>query len=145
MNQQIQNLWNLIKTHPLYAALAVAVIVIVLFLFSNSIGAGIEHWRANRFDAKQAAYEKQVADLKTERDALIKRANDAEAKAMLKEAEAKELHDLIDAKGGQIEKAANDLEKKLEDAKRDTGNCAAAPDQRECLCAKLKALGFECN
>lgn len=145
MNHFINSVINWVKAHPLYAVGAVIAVVLLLFAFSNALGGALEHWRASRFDAKQAAYEKQVADLKTERDALIKRANDAEAKAMLKEAEAKELHDLIDAKGGQIEKAANDLEKKLEDAKRDTGNCANAPDQRECLCAKLKALGFECN
>lgn len=147
MNQQIQNLWNLIKTHPLYAALAVAVIVIVLFLFSNSIGAGIEHWRANRFDAKQAVYEKQVADLKTEREALIKRANDAEAKATLKEAEAKELKDLIAAKGGSIAASEKELEQRLEDAKKDAGNCQSLPDaaaQLDCLCKKLRSNGFEC-
>ncbi len=145
MKQQLQSLWNLIKLHPLYALLVPVVVIAALVIFSNAIGNGIEHWKQSRFDARQQAYEKQIGDLKAEREQLIRRADEAEAKATLKEAEAKELHDLIDAKGGQIEKAADDLEKQLEEAKRNAGNCANAPDQRGCLCAKLRALGFECN
>jgi uncharacterized coiled-coil DUF342 family protein len=148
MKQQLSSLWNLIKVHPLYAVLAVGVTIAVLFVFSNAIGSRIEHWRASRFDAKQAVYEKQITDLKTEREALIKQANDAEAKAVLKEAEAKELRDLIQAKGGQIEVAAKELEKKLEQAKQDAGDCQALPDvdaRTKCLCDKLKRAGFECS
>ena len=141
----MKNLITLIKAHPLYAIWLAALLVVLFFSLTGGIGRALDSWRANRFDAKQVAYEKQIGDLKTEREALIKRADDAESKALLKEAEAKELKDLIDQKGGAIEKAANDMEKQIEDAKRNAGGCAGDPDPRGCTCAKLRAAGFSCQ
>ena len=136
---------NWIKSHPLYAFIGAVILAFLILGAINGFGNTVERIRGKFFDNKQAAYEKQIADLKVEREAAIKRANDAEAKALLKEAESKELRDLIAAKGGQIEAHAKELEEKIEEAKKGSGNCAASPDPHGCLCAKLKALGFECN
>ena len=142
---KINTVIDFIKVHPLYAILGAGALVLLLFAAANGIGKTIETIRANRFDAKQQAYERQVSDLKTEREVLIKKANDAEAKALLKETEAKELKDLIDQKGGAIEVAANKLQKDIENAKANAGNCVDAVDPRGCTCQKLRAAGFACE
>jgi flagellar biosynthesis/type III secretory pathway protein FliH len=136
---------ELIKAHPLYALVIAGAIVLFLFVAANGIGKTIEVYRANKFDRAQAAKEQEIAGLKADREAAIKRGDEAETKALLKEAENKELKDLIAAKGGQIETAAKELEAKIEEAKHGAGACAGSADPNSCLCAKLKALGFECN
>jgi flagellar biosynthesis/type III secretory pathway protein FliH len=145
MNQYISTPLNWIKAHPFYAALGLVALLLLYFSISGGIGSRIENFRQTRFDKKIAAQDKEISDLKIMYDAEVKRGDEAEAKAVLKAAEAKELQDLIAAKGGQIEKAANELEQRIEEAKRDAGTCVGSIDQRVCVCAKLAALGFECN
>lgn len=138
----MKNLIDLIKAHPLYAILIAAALVFLLFAAFNGIGKGIEAYRANRFDKAQAEHEKEVAGLKAEREAAIKRADTAEAQALLREKESKELKELIDAKGGQIAKSAKELEQAMEEARRDAGTCNG---DAACLCAKLRAVGIACQ
>lgn len=145
MDRRITTVGNWVKGHPLYALLSLVVVVVLVFAITGGVSGAISNWKSSRADARQAAHEKEVAGLKSERDAAIKKADIAEAKALLKEAEASELHDLINAKGGQIEKAANDLERKIEDAKRNAGNCADDPDPYGCTCRKLQSAGFACQ
>lgn len=139
---------NWIKAHPIYAAVGAVIIALLVLAAINGFGNTVESIRGRLFDNKQAAYEKQIADLKVEREKLIKQANDAEAKALLKEAETKELRDLIAQRGGQIEQAAKDLEKKIEEAWKGAGNCQTIADpnaRTRCLCDKLIRAGFECS
>lgn len=128
--------------HKLYVVIGVVALLVILYFASGSIGGLLDRWHASRFDKKQQAYEKQIVDLKAERDALEKKANDAEAKALLKEKEASDLHEMIDAKGGQIAKSADALEKQIEEAKRDAGTCNG---DAVCLCDKLRAIGISCQ
>lgn len=134
-----------ILSHKLYVVIGVAVLILIFYFASGSIGGVLDRWHASRFDKKQQAYEKQITDLQAKYDAAVKRGDEFERQAILKDAEGKKLKELIDAKGGQIEKAADELEKKIEDAKRDAGSCAVVVDQRACVCAKLAALGYQCN
>ena len=140
--------WNWIKTHPFFAFLGVVILVLLFLWATVGIGSTIESIRGRIFDNKQAAHEKEIAGLKAERDAAIKRGDEAETKALLKESEAKELRDLIAAKGGQIEAAAKEMERKLDEAKKGAGDCQALADDAArtvCLCKKLREMGFECG
>lgn len=145
MNRIINNTVNWIKTHPLYAMLVAIAVVLILFWATAGIGNTIESIKGRIFDRNQAAHEQEVAGLKAQRDAAVQRANEAEAKALLKETEAKELKDLIDQKGGTIEKAADKLQKDIENAKANAGSCVDSPDPRGCTCEKLRSAGFDCQ
>jgi aspartyl-tRNA synthetase len=132
----------LIKTYPLYSLIIAGLIVLLLFMAANGIGKSIEIYRANRFEKAQAAQEKEIAEWKVRYDAAVKRADIAEANALLKEKEAKDLKQLIDANGGKIAKTAAELEKAIEEAKRDAGTCNG---DAACLCSKLRAIGIACQ
>lgn len=145
---RVNTVLDWVKAHPLYAGLGAAALILLLFASLNGFSGAIETYRANRFDKQQQAHEKEVTDLKAQREAAIKRGDDAEAQALLVKAENDKLKDLINQKGGQIEKAANELEQKLNEAKKGAGDCQALTDpvaRTACVCNKLKSAGFECN
>lgn len=137
-----EKVWDWVKAHPLYAALIVAAVVFLVFAAVNGIGKSIEIYRQNKFDKQQAVNEQAVKDAKVERDAAIKRADIAEAMALLKAKEAADLKQMIDAKGGTIAKSAAELEKAMAEARRDAGSCNGDAD---CLCSKLRAVGIACQ
>lgn len=141
----MKKLWELFKLHPGYALITAGVLALVLVIGGDWISHTVETYRNNKFDAAMKAKEKEVSALTLERDAAVKRADDAESKALLKEAEATELKELIAAKGGQIAVAQKDLERKLEDAKKDAGTCSQSSDPVQCVCFKLRTAGFNCN
>jgi hypothetical protein len=138
-------LTELIKAHPWYSLIIAGLIIILLFISANRIGKSIEAYRSNKFDTNQAAHNAEVLHLQVERDRAIARADVAEIKALLKESEANGLRELIKNKGGAIEAAAKETDAKIQEAKVGTGNCVYSVDPTGCVCAKLKALGFECN
>lgn len=107
------------------------------------------------FDRGQAAQTEKELKLEKERDAAIQRAQalEAEGAAAIRQGQEKDikiaaLEGLIDAKGGAIEKEADRLEKELEQIHKQDGTCAQITDEKArvaCLCAKLKAKGFNCQ
>ncbi len=138
MNRYISHPIYFFMMRPLVLVLAVVVIVAL------AVG-GYSSCRSAMYDRSDAKHEEEKSQLRQERDAAIRRANEAEAKATLLEAQNAKTDELIDAKGGQIEKAKETLDAKIEEAKRGAGDCARLSDPaaaRDCTLNKLKALGL---
>lgn len=120
--------------------LAVAALILLALIFG-----GYSSCRSRLYDRSDARHEAEKARLRQERDAAVERANAAEAKALLLEAKDAKTDELIRAKGGEIQKAEAQLEKRIEEAKRGAGDCSALPDSSarlDCTRAKLRALGL---
>lgn len=130
--------------------------VLILILLLTSWGRDkVFNARSWFFDRQQNAKTERELQLEKTSEEAIKRAEKAEAlgeealrQGAEKDAKIAALEGLIDAKGGAIAKEADRLEKELEQIHKQDGTCAQIADEKArvaCVCAKLKAKGFDCQ
>jgi DNA repair exonuclease SbcCD ATPase subunit len=128
--------------------IAIGLVVVLLFIGANGIGKTVESIRASRFDQKQQQHEKDVAALNEKIQALIRRAEIAEAKAQLAEQKAETLEVLNKQQGARVNAAAEKVEAAFNAFENDNSVTGAdVPDdvRRARICAKRKELGFPCG
>lgn len=128
--------------------IAAGLFVLLLALASNGIGKTIETIRANRFDAKQAQHEKEVAGLNTQIQTHIRRAEIAEAQAQVAQQKAETLEALNKQHGARASAAAQKVEEAFDAFKNDssvTGADVSDDVRRTRICQKRKELGFPCG
>lgn len=149
-------LWIRLWALPVIVRLIIAGVVLFLLLMLTSFGRDkLFNFRSWLFDRSQAAKTEKELALEKKSDEAIKRAEKAEAigaeaikRAEEAEAQRSALQALIDDKGGQIAREAGRLDTELKKIHEQDGTCAALPDEKQriaCLCAKLKAKGFDCE
>lgn len=148
-NPYFQNPWTAFtRLTGVWKAAVIVAVIVALLLASNGVGRTVESLRRARADRRVAKKQQEVEALTRQRDALINTAREREAQAVIVEREAAELRQLINERGGRL---AED-ERKINDAfaafKTDAELTAADvpnAERRKRLCAKLRAVGFDCQ
>lgn len=152
MKSLLQRFWALSWLPKLLIIGAALFILLMLTQWGRDKVFNVRSWF---FDKQQNAKTERELQLEKTSEEAIKRAEKAEAigeqnlqRAVEAEAKEKALLALIDERGGAIEREADRLEKELEQIHKQDGTCAQIADEKArvaCLCAKLKAKGFDCG
>lgn len=131
MIKRFLDFWNTVSL-PAKAAVIGAVLLIVMLL-SGGITAAVSKWKDARFD-------RQIEALKVERQADIKRGDDAEARAIAAESQKAKLELAFEVAGKSAEAAMekiNVAEKKFADQENrinsDIDNCTRLAELRAAL------------
>jgi hypothetical protein len=115
----------------------------------------ISNWwekrKETKFDTADAAKQAQIDDLTKQRDELLARAREAEAREQIKQQESDTLRQLIEQRGGKIEQEQQKIEEARKKYEEDTSIIEAAKrgdisKYELCIrqCSDSATIGYPC-